>query len=169
MMCFQRCVGRPNGGVALFNRSPFHLKQIPSDLFLKWIGLSLPKRTREGTKRNTHTHTDSEKHVTTRWKRGRRDRGSDWFSCHYKADPSGGLDNVRERKKEEDGEGVRKLRNGEKKRIKKIIKNKILCPTPVPSKPSFLLFSHSSDLSSFSFSILPLLNYTGLSLFWVEP
>lgn len=46
----------------------------------------------------------------------------------------------------------RKLRKRKKKRMKEIIKNKILCPTPVPSKPLYFPF-HSYDPSSFGFSI----------------
>jgi len=99
-----------------------------------------------------------------RRKRRRQDGGSDWFSWSSKADPSGGLDNARER--ERNGRRCRKERELWK-RIKDILKNKILCPTPVTGEPSLPL--HSLDPSLFHFCILSLLSYTELSLFWLRP
>lgn len=73
-------------------------------------------------------------------------RWSDWFSHCSKVDLSGGLDNARELGR------ILKRRKVEKQREKwiKVMENKILCPTPVPSESFFFYFSfRSSDPSSF--------------------
>lgn len=77
-------------------------------------------------------------------------------------DPSGGLDNVRER-----GRETERIEVTEKERKSKRMAantNKTVCPTQVSNKPFFSLF-HSFSLLAFHFSIIPLLNYTRISSF----
>ena len=122
MKCLQGRTGRPNWGRFVLSPPLKHthththclnLKQIPSDLFLKWMGLSLPKRTRQNTKGEgwenhppTHTHTSHHTHSHTIWKNTSRqdERGVDGmegvidFHAAPKRIPLEAPDNVRVRK-----------------------------------------------------------------------
>lgn len=112
------------------------LKKIMGELFWKCKLISqiekktVHKRKVERTTTPKRTHHDKTKVGWTGW--------SDWFSHRSKVDPSGGLDNARELGR------ILKRRKVEKqweKWIQVIMRNKILCPTPVSSEPFFFFFT----------------------------
>lgn len=111
-------------------------KQTPSDLFFKIDGIGHPKRTRQKEKVKEPTRLSvlrEKKHVTTRWKQGRWNGGSDWFSCPFL---SGSLWRpwiTWGKQREGDAHKERKLRNTESDREEErraaIIKKETLWPT----------------------------------------
>lgn len=164
--CSEGRTERPNG-VCFVLSAPSTLTKYQVICFLNGWDWASQKEQGKHKRRLKEPATPPPKHthITTRWKGGGRDTGSDWFSCSSKVDPSGGLDNVRER-----GRETERIEVTEKERKSKRMAantNKTVCPTQVSNKPFFFLF-HSFSLLAFHFSIIPLLNYTRISSFWQE-